>query len=424
MRVLFIAQYYPPETGGPQNRMASLARGFQARGHDVHVITEKPNYPTGIVWPEYRGGLFKYETVDGINVTQCAIWEDKKKSFITRIRFYLSFVATSILAGIKTKGKFDVVVTSSPPLFVGISGYVVSRIKRAKYVFDVRDLWPDVAIAMGELSNGRAARIAKGLEKFIYKKADGVTAVTDSFCEDIAETAGSDKPIVRVTNGTVPEIFNVEDDVTTLRNEFGMDKETRYIGFAGNMGLAQGLEHVVEAARQLANDNVTFLFVGAGARKDVIEKMASDAGVTNIDFRSRVDLATAARYMAACDALLVSLGDNPIYNKFIPSKLFDSMAAARPVLLNVDGESRSILEAAAGGLFYPPQDGAALASAVRELFSGNHDLVGMGRRSREYVSQNFSRHSQAILMAEFVENLIEPGKKVANIQSHPDVVAA
>ena len=423
MRVLFIAQYYPPETGGPQNRMASLAEGFLARGHDVHVITEKPNYPTGIVWPEYRGGLFKHETINGVNVTQCAIWEDKSKSFTTRIRFYLSFVFTSILASMRVKGKFDVVITSSPPLFVGISGYVASKLKRAKYVFDVRDLWPDVAVAMGELTNSRAASIAKRLEKFIYRHADGITAVTDSFCDDIRKTAGESKRVVRVTNGTVPEIFDIQEEQKDLRTEFGMS-EAKYVGFIGNMGLAQGLEHVVEAARLLAETGVTFLFVGEGARKQTLQEMAAEQGVKNIDFRSRVDLATAARYMSACDALLVSLGDNKIYEKFIPSKLFDSMAAAKPVLLNVDGESRTIMDAAKAGLYYPPQDAAALADAIGELFAGHLDRTEMGRRGRDYVSQNFSRQSQAQVMCEFVESLVTPGSQVPLPDHHLNEIAA
>lgn len=413
MRVLVISQYFPPETGGPQNRLISLAQGFVDAGHEVHVITEKPNYPKGIVWEEYRGGFFKDETVSGIDVTYCWIWEDHKKRFLTRIRFYLSFVFSSIIASFRLKGKFDVVLASSPPLFVGISGWFASRIKRAKLIFDVRDLWPDVAIAMGELRNERAARMAKGLERFIYRKSAGITAVTDSFCEDIRQTVGGNKQIIRVTNGTVPENFRVDEEADAIRADLNLP--SGFIAtFAGNLGLAQGLDHLVHAAKSLETiPDAYILIVGDGAVKERLVELKQELGADRVIVKPRTDARGAARYMAASDALIVCLADNPIYEKFIPSKLFDSMAASKPVLLSVRGESHKIMTAASAGLFYPPEDPQGLADAILALRADKSRAESMGEAGRQFVAKNFSRRAQAALMVQFAERLVAPTVNVA-----------
>lgn len=306
MRILIIAQYFPPETGGPQNRMIAMAEGMVEAGHDVRVITEQPNYPTGVIWPEYRAGLFLDREYRGIPVTYVWIWEDRAKRFLTRIRFYVSFVIVAICAAARLKGRFDVVLASSPPLFVGIAGWIVSRMKRARFVFDVRDLWPDVAVAMGELRQENAIRLGKAMERLIYAKAHGITAVTQSFCEDIVRTAGRHKPVARITNGTVPEIYRSDRSKSECRKQLGLP-EHFLVTFAGNLGLAQGLDHILEGASILQDidPEVCILFVGDGAAKQRLIEKLSSTGLRNVRFVPRVTQEKAACYMAASDALLV-----------------------------------------------------------------------------------------------------------------------
>ena len=406
MRILIVSQYFPPETGGPQNRLASITRGFVDAGHEVVVITQKPNYPQGIIWDEFRGGAFRESTFEKARVIHTTVWEDKSKRFLSRIAFFLSFVAMSIIASFRVRGRFDAVIASSPPLFVGLAGWVIARLKRARYVFDVRDLWPDVAIAMGELGNPRVQRLAKSLERFIYRKSNVVTAVTSRFCDDIqAIVPGTE--VHRVTNGTVPEHFVVAESKTDLRADLDLP-ESFLVGYIGNLGLAQGLGHLIDAAEILArrDKGVHLVVVGAGSDAARIRSMAEHAAVDNLTFRGRVDQTTAARYMAACDVLLVPLADHPIYEKFIPSKLFDSMAAARPVLLSVNGESRAILDEAESGWYYPAEDAAALADTVLKARIHADELDTMGLRGRAFVSERFSREAQAARMVEIVEGLV------------------
>lgn len=406
MRVLVVTQYFPPETGGPQNRLASLVEGLSREGHDVTVLTAKPSYPRGVVFDGYEDGWFVGSEHEGVPVIHSWILPDANKTTLRRILFYLSFIVMSVLASFRTAGRADVVLASSPPLTVGLAGWIVSRLEGARYVFDVRDLWPDVAEAMGELPGGWLTRMARSVERFIYRRADGITAVTDGFCRDIERRVGDDTPVVRITNGTEPEVFRVEASASELRDE--LDLPDGFLAtYAGNIGLAQGLPHLLDAADILRQrgDDVTLLLVGDGPLRDRLRREASDRCLQDmIEFRDRVPLETAARYMAASDALLVPLEDRPIFNKFIPSKLFDAMAAGRPVLLSVDGEARGLMEEAGAGLYYPAEDAAGLVTAIEELRASERQEE-MGRRGRSYVAKHFTRGEQARRMAEFLDRV-------------------
>lgn len=408
MRVLVVTQYFPPETGGPQNRMASLVEGLSREGHDVSVLTAKPSYPRGVVFDGYEDGWFVDSEHEGVPVVHSWILPDEKKTTLRRILYYLSFVVTSVLATFRTEGRADIVLASSPPLTVGLAGWMVSQLERARFVFDVRDLWPDVAEAMGELPEGWMTTMARAVERFIYRRADGVTAVTEGFCREIERRVGDDTPVVRIANGTEPEAFSVNMSRRGLRGELRLP-DGFLATYAGNIGLAQGLPHVLDAAEILRErgDDVTLLLVGDGPLRDRLHQEATERDLEGVlEFRGRVPLETAARYMVASDALLVPLEDHPIFRKFIPSKLFDAMAAGRPVLLSVDGEARQIMEDAGAGLYYSAEDGPGLVAAIDELRTSGRGQA-MGRRGRSYVVEHFTRSEQARKMAGFLERVAQ-----------------
>lgn len=406
MRVLIITQYFLPETGATSNRMLSLAKGLQAAGHDVFVVAEKPNHPEGIIHPEYRGGLFVERTHEGIPTVHTWVYTKPEKDFKARLFFYTSFMLTAIAGSWRLQGAFDVVLASSPPLLVGVAGWVAARLKGAKFVFDVRDLWPDVAVAMGMLDDAAAIRAARFLERFLYRRADGLTAVTDSFCRHIGART-EEKPLTRVMNGTVPERFRAEAAGQRLRSKLGLD-ENFVVAYVGNHGLAQGLEHVLGAAARLQEraPDVRFVMVGSGPVKEELVATARQQGLKTIQFRPRVPLEEAAAYMAAADALLVPLARHDIYQQFIPSKLFDSMAAGRPVLLSVDGEARAILQAAGGGRYYPAEDERALAEHILWLRGHPAARRAMGQRGQDYVVKHCTRKAQAEKLVHFLEDLV------------------
>ncbi len=369
------------------------------------MIAEKPNHPEGIIREDYQGGVFDERTYDGISVTYTWVYTDPKKNFLKRLAFYLSFMAMAVVAALRTKEDFDVVLASSPPLFVGLSGWLAARLKGAKFVFDVRDIWPEVAVAMGALSNTLAIRLAERLEQFIYNRADGITAVTSSFCDHIQSIASEQTPMRRVMNGTMPDVFQQDMRRDDVREKLGL--EDKYVvTYAGNLGLAQGLPHLIEGADLLQeNEEVVFLLLGSGPVKEDLIQEADSRELDNVCFLDRVPLEEAAAHMAASDALLVPLEEHEIYRQFIPSKLFDSMASGRPVLLSVDGEARSILEEAEGGLYYPAEDGKALAERIEWLVEHPEEGRKMGRNGRAYAQKNCTRKVQAQKMAEFLEQI-------------------
>ena len=399
MKILIFSQYYFPETGATSNRAYALAKVFQDEGHEVRVIAEKPNHPEGVFHPGFERGFFIDGEWGGVPVTWCWVYTRPVKGFLGRILFYLSYMVTAVLAVFRLKGKYDIVLATSPPLFVGVSGWAAARIKRARFVFDVRDLWPEVAVKMGELNNPKAIKVAESVERFLYRKADLITPVTESFLESIAAKGIPKERMVVVTNGTDPDIFLSKHTPDLLRSRLGLP-EGFIVSFIGNLGLAQGLLHIIEAATAMeasGQHDVKFLFVGDGPRKAAVQEAAQKAGLTNIIFRERVTLPEAVEYMIASDALLVPLANDPIYAKFIPSKLFDSMAAARPVLLSVDGEARAILDQAQAGIWYPAEDAAGLVDAI-ETLRKHPDPAAWGQRGRAFVSAHYTRRAQALKM--------------------------
>lgn len=407
MRILLVSQYFPPETGGPQNRVSSFAEELSGRGHDVSVITAKPNYPAGEIFDGYEQGWFVDSEYEGVPVTHCCILPDGDKTPFRRLLFYVSFMVTAVLAALRNSGGYDIVLASSPPLFVGISGWIIGRIKSARFVFDVRDLWPDVAVAMGELAEGPISWAAARLERYIYRKADGVAAVTEGFCRTIRDRTPPETPVVRVSNGTDPDVFQVSTTSEQLREELRLPGGF-LVTYAGNIGLCQGLHHVLQAAGELAEDHpdIHFLFLGEGPAKADLMEAAEKRRLTKVHFRDRVPLERAVRVMAASDALLVPLADHDIYRSFIPSKLFDSMAVGRPVVLSVEGEAREILDDAQAGVFYPPEDGQALAQTLVDLKSCG-DVDEMGVRGRSYVMEKFTRTQQAKRLIELLEDVMK-----------------
>ena len=407
MRILILSQFYFPETGATSNRIHSLAKVFKEQGHEVMVVAEKPNHPEGVFHKGFEKGLFIRGVHDGIDVTWCWVLASQKKGFLSRISFYVTYMLSSIFAVYRLKGSFDAVIASSPPLFVGVSGLIASWLKKAKFVFDVRDLWPDLAVSMGELKNRHAIRLAESLELFLYRKADTITTVTDSFKKSIIAKGIDGSKVTIVSNGTDPELFRSLKSKTTLRIELSLPDHF-IVSYIGNIGIVQGLDHIIKSAlfySKSGSGKISFLFVGDGPRKKDLERDVMSLGLRNVIFRDRVPSEVASEYMNASDALLVPLANDPICEKFIPSKLFDSMAASKPVLLSVPGESREILMESEAGIFYPPEDDKALVSAI-DLLNSDPDLCReMSRNGCRYVMQKYSRRAQALKMLDILNGI-------------------
>ncbi len=415
MRVVLVSQYFPPETGGPPNRAVSLARGLLDAGHVVEVVCEKPSHPEGRIRAGYRGGLAVHRRWEGIPVHYVWVRASLGKTLWARVANHLSFLFTALLTGLRLPGRIDVVLSTSPPLFAAAAGWWLARLRRAAHVLDVRDLWPDIAVAMGELQNPVWIRLAKRLERALYRNADAITAVTQSFCDTIAPQAKDPRAVHLIRNGSVPDFFAHRGDAADARRRLGWpDDDRRFVvAYVGNIGLAQGLDHAVDAARLLADtpQPARVLLVGSGPAVARLQERASRGAVANLEFWPRVDQDHAADWMAAADALVVSLANLEMLAQFVPSKLYDAMASGRPVLLGARGEAQTMLETAGAGIAYAPESATGLADAVRRLQRDPDLCARLGRRGAAFARQHCDRAQHARALVALLQDVVRRREK-------------
>jgi glycosyltransferase involved in cell wall biosynthesis len=389
--------------------MEYFAGHLAASGHDVTVIAEVPNHPAGIVHPQYRRTLWRTSIETGVRVIRVWVATSPEKTFLTRIGFYLTYAFGATWAALLLTGRrHDVVFLTSPPLTVGIPGLVYSWLRRVPLVLDVRDLWPVLAVEMGEMRNRRVIALARRLEQLLYRRAAAVTVVTRGFSRYIREHGVSAERIALVPNGVVPEAFHPEAADPVLRKSLGLEGKF-VVGFYGNHGIAQDLEGVLEAARLVAaDDRIRFVFVGEGPAKAGLLALKDRLSLHNALFLPQVPQASVLRYISLSTVAIVPLRKLELFKTFIPSKMFDFMACALPVVLQVDGEAREILEEAGAGVFVPPGDPDALARELTSLARAPAArLEAMGETGRAYVHRYYLRRDQAERLEHLLRSVVE-----------------
>jgi glycosyltransferase involved in cell wall biosynthesis len=407
MKILMLTQYFYPEVGATQTRIYEFARNLINHGHEVTVITEVPNHPIGIIHEQYQGRLFILEELDGIRIIRVWVWARQKKSFLNRILFYLSYMVMSFFAGLYFKGKYNIIFATSPPLFVGVSGYLLSIFRRGRFVLDVRDLWPAAATALGELSNRRIVRLAEKIEKILYKNADSIVAVTRGFCDFIEKRGGNRRKIHYIPNGTVVDLFMPQPPDLELKASLGLEGKF-IVTFAGTLGIAQGLWSIIHAAKLLRHyDKIALLFIGDGPVKKNLIELAQELKLTNTFFHPQVPITNITPYLNISDVLLVSLKNDVVFDTFIPSKMFDFMACGKPIILSVNGEARRIFEEAQAGIYVRPENFYELSNAIIELYENPELCCRCGESGRNYVIKNFSRQEQAQKLEKVFLKLLE-----------------
>jgi glycosyltransferase involved in cell wall biosynthesis len=379
LRVTLLSQYFPPEVGATQSRMQAFAEHLAERGHDVTVICEFPNHPMGEIPPEYHGRIVEDDRSNPYRVLRVWVLANPEKTQLTRMGFYLSYMAMATAVAPRA-GRADVVVATTPPLFTGAAGLAIARMNGAPLVLDVRDLWPAAAVSLDQISSGWPLKGAELLERQLYRRAAAVVAVTRPFCDHIDGIRRCPPRTTLIPNGTL-ELFFAEDGRTRL----GVDEDRFLVTFAGTLGIAQALPTVLEAAERLRDEPVTFAFVGEGPVKDRLVRRARFRKLDNVVFHQQVPLEEVPGVLAGSDALLVPLSGHPTFKDFVPSKMVDYMAAGRPVILSAAGESARILERAGGGVAIPPEDPDALVAAVRRLARDGAAAGRMGERGREFA---------------------------------------
>ena len=387
LRVVIVSQYFPPEIGATQTRMQAFAEFLAARGHRVTVICEFPNHPYGVISDTYRRRFLEDDRSNPYRVLRVWVKANPEKTLSSRMAFYLSFMGLATAVA-PLAGRADVVLATTPPLFAAAAGLTIARLNLAPLVLDVRDLWPAAAIGLNEISTGRVLRLAEELERRLYKGAAAIVAVTRPFCEHVDRIRAAPPRTIMIPNGTL-ELFFAKGD-RKARARLGVHRDRFLVTFAGTHGIAQGLPTVLEAAAQV--DRIHFAFVGEGPAKRGLVASARERGLQNVSFHSPIPLEEIPPVLAASDALLVPLSAHPTFADFIPSKLFDFMAAGRPIILSARGEAARIVERVGGGVIVEPENSDALARGAEWLAEHHGEASGMGKRGQEFARTRLRRN--------------------------------
>lgn len=408
MRILYISQYFPPESGATQIRAYEMARNFVRRGHEVTVISEIPNHPSGIIHPYYRRKLYERVELEGIDVIRVWVKASTVKNFRNRMIFYLSFMFNAILAGVfLTRNSYDLIYASSPPLFVGGTALVLSYVKCTPLIFEVRDLWPESAIELGEISSKRAISWATHLEEACYTRARSIIVVTQGIRERLIERGIPAKKLALITNGANIEHFQFQPEQRAhLRKELKLENKF-IILYAGIFGVAYDFNTIIEAAKLLIEDpTIHFLIIGDGPKKADIATILSDDATQNLTLLPEQSYDTISGYYSASDVTIIPLRRNKFFKGTLPVKIFDAWACQRPVLLcNVEGEASQIISEANAGLVVPPEDVGNLITAVRRLYASPDLCNQMGINGRNYTKENYSRQTLADQLLSLLESI-------------------
>jgi glycosyltransferase involved in cell wall biosynthesis len=399
MKILYVSQYFPPEMGAPAARAAELSRHWARAGHDITVLTGFPNHPTGVVPPEYRSQFRRFvlrEKVEGVNVVRTWLLPFPNRKAHERMLNYSSFCASSAITGLFLPQP-DVVIASSPQLLVGLSGWWLARSKRVPFVFEVRDLWPEslAAVGMGN-SNSSLHRILGKIAGFLYRRADHIVVVSPAFVDHLVERWRVPREKISIIeNGVETDLF-APGTGAEMRRE--LNAENKFVvSYIGTIGMAHGLDTIIAAAAQLRDTNpeIVFLILGEGADKDRMVTLARERALTNLRFVDQQPREKIPACIAASDACLVLLKKSDVFKTVIPTKMLEFMSCARPVILGVEGQARSILEEARAGVTIEPENSAALANAICELAASPDRARIFGQNGREYIVRKFSRRQTA-----------------------------
>ena len=361
------------------------------RGHQVTVVTSAPSYPYGRVYSGYRNRPYQVEWLDGVRVVRTWSYISSEKSFWRRIFHYGSYSATAFYGGLMS-AKPDVLVNYSPPLPLGLPAWLLSRIWRIPWVLQIEDLYPGAAVAAGVLRSRTAIAFFSVMERFLYKRATHVSLICESFRRDLLRKGVPSEKITLIPVWADPDLVKPMPKEDAFRDQHGLNGQF-VVMYAGNLGHTSALEEVLDAAQILRHEaGVRFLIVGEGVKKGILEKLADAKGLGNTMFLPFQPRQALAEMLAAADVSLVTLNRHSSETS-LPSKIFNIMASARPILAVTPRESEiaELVEEARCGIVIPPEHPNLLAEAIMNMREQINLLREMGQNGRAQIETRFAR---------------------------------
>lgn len=421
MNILYISQYFPPEACAPAARVDDFAREWARAGHHIRVLTGFPNHPEGVLHYGYRRQWrkgFSREEREGVKVYRTWLYPAPNRGLWGRAANYCSFAVSAALVGPWIAPRGGVVIATSPQLLVGGAGYMVARARRLPFVFEVRDLWPQSIEAVGAApTSSLLYRSLQRLADFLYLHADQIV-VDGEWKRGTLIAAGVRPEKIAVVRNGVGDDFCLDPESLVgqalrehTRRELRMT-DRFVVAYVGTLGMAHGLETVLLAAERLRDwHDVVFLLIGEGAEREQLVQRSRELRLTNVYYLGKQPREKVPAYLAAADVCVVPLRRREIFKTAIPSKMFEAMAAAKPVILGVEGEAKEILLDARAGIAVPPDDSDALVKAILRLLERPELARALGANGRRAVREKYSRQQQATAYLELLAGLVNTPRR-------------
>jgi len=390
LKVLFFTHYYPPEVNAPASRTSEHCRAWAESGAQVTVVTCAPNHPHGKLYPGFKNKLWQTETRDGVKVVRLWTWLAANEGFLPRVLNYVSYMVMAVLA-LPFLPRADVVVTTSPQFFCGLVGFFARAVKRAPWVLEIRDIWPESILAVGAMKKGLAIRFLEWLEAFAYRQADAIVSLTRGFVPHIAARCGDASKIAILMNGADLSAFTRTGDAAEVKRKLGL--EGKFVGaYVGTHGMAHGLDTILNAAELLKGDpRFAFLMAGGGAEEARLRAERDRRGLDNVVMLGQRPKAEMPALWSATDASLILLKRSDTFKTVYPSKMSEAMAMQCPIILGVEGEAKDVLDAAQAGVAITPENAPQLADAMRRLADDPALCEQFGRAGRAYADVHLDR---------------------------------
>lgn len=394
MKLLILTQYFPPEIGAPQNRLFELAVRLQKKGIDVSVLTAMPNYPQMKIHENYKGKCYCKEMLNNLEIHRAWIYVSRSKAVISRLLNYFSFVISAFFVGLFKIKKQDVLMVESPPLFLGITAYLLAKLKGAKMVFNVSDLWPESAEKLEIISNKTLLSMATKLEEFCYRKAALISGQTQGIVKNISGRFPN-KKVYWLKNGVDINFYDVNKTIeeNAWRKEHNYSSGNFILFYGGIIGHAQGLDVILNAAKELENyENIKFVLLGNGPEKEKLLKLKAELGLNNLQFFDAVPKSQMQKIIMDTNASIIPLKRLDLFKGAIPSKIFENLALKKPIILGVEGEAEELfIQQGKCGVSFTPEDSEDLAKQILHLYNNPNLVKELGENGLAYVSENFNR---------------------------------
>ena len=406
MRILLPIIQYPPDTNTSGRLMSQLSEGLVALGHEVTVVTAFPHYEHFRIWDEYRGKLIARTREKGIDIIRLYTYAPGKKSMVNRLVSYLTFNTLASLVSVLSRSRWDVILCPNGSFFTGLTAWLVNMAKRASFIYNVQDLYPDVPIRAGQLRNPYAIAALRSLENFMYRKAAHITAISPAIFDNLVSKGVAPDKISVIPNFVDTDFIRPLPKDNSFAQQHGL-ADKFVVTHAGNLGYVYDLDTMIEAASLLHwEKDILFLIVGNGVAKAALEKKTQELKLDNVRFMP-FQPHESLPWLRASSDVQVSLYKSGAANESFPSKVYEIMASGRPLLASADGDSNvaNVAKAAQCGLCVTPGNAEALGEAILRLYRDPFLREAMGRCGRQYAVENHSKNAAVASYHELLERV-------------------